>query len=129
MPMCKEHKFYRCKHCGNLIGMIQSSGARVVCCGEEMEELVANTVDAAKEKHVPVVTVDGNIVTVEVGSVTHPMEEKHYIQWIYLQTKNGGQRKCLSPGDEPKATFALDNDEVVAVFEYCNIHGLWKTEL
>lgn len=127
--MCKEHKFYRCKHCGNIIGMIHNSGVPVVCCGEEMEELVANTVDAAKEKHVPAVSIVGNTVKVEVGSVPHPMEEKHYIQWIYLQTEHGGQRKCLNPGDEPAAVFALDNDEVIAVYEYCNLHGLWKTEL
>ncbi|MBP1756594.1 MAG: hypothetical protein H6Q59_2992 [Firmicutes bacterium] len=127
--MGDEHKFYRCKHCGNIVGMIHNSGVPVVCCGEEMEELVANTVDASKEKHVPVVSIVGNTVKVEVGGVHHPMEEKHYIQWIYLQTKNGGQRKGLKPGDEPVATFALDNDEVVAVYEYCNLHGLWKTEL
>jgi superoxide reductase len=109
--------------------MIHSSGAKVVCCGEEMEELVANTVEASQEKHIPVVSIVGNTVLVEVGSISHPMEEKHYIQWIYLQTKHGGQRKCLAPGEEPKASFALDNDEVVAVYEYCNLHGLWKTEL
>jgi superoxide reductase len=128
LPMC-EHKFYKCKHCGNIVGMIHSSGAPLTCCGERMEELVPNTVDAAKEKHVPVVTVEGNKVVVEVGSVAHPMLEEHFIQWIYLQTKNGGQRKCLAPGQEPKATFALEDDEVVAVYEYCNLHGLWKTEV
>ncbi len=127
--MCEEHKFYRCKHCGNIVGMIHNSGVPVVCCGEEMEELVANTVDASKEKHVPAVSIVGNTVKVDVGTIPHPMEEKHYIQWIYLQTKNGGQRKCLKPGNEPTAVFALDNDEVVAVYEYCNLHGLWKTEL
>ena len=127
--MCEEHKFYRCKHCGNIVGMILNAGVPIICCGEEMEELVANTVDAAKEKHVPAVSIVGNTVKVDVGTVPHPMEEKHFIQWIYLQTKNGGQRKCLKPGSEPTAVFALDNDEVVAVYEYCNLHGLWKTEL
>lgn len=127
--MCKDHRFYRCKHCGNIVGMINASGVPVVCCGEKMEELVPNTTEAATEKHLPAVTILGNTVQVEVGSVAHPMEEKHYIQWIYLQTKNGGQRKCLAPGDAPKAIFALYDDEVVAVYEYCNIHGLWKTEL
>ena len=127
--MCEEHKFYRCKHCGNIVGMIHNSGVPVVCCGEEMEEMVANTVDASKEKHVPAVSIVGNTVKVDVGTIPHPMEEKHYIQWIYLQTKKGGQRKCLKPGEEPVAVFALDNDEVVAVYEYCNLHGLWKTEL
>ncbi|MDF2486465.1 MAG: hypothetical protein K0R46_2633 [Herbinix sp.] len=127
--MCEEQKFYRCKHCGNIVGMIHDSGVPIICCGEEMEELLANTVDASKEKHVPAVSIVGTTVKVEVGSVHHPMEEKHYIQWIYLQTKNGSQRKCLNPGDEPVAVFALDEDEVIAVYEYCNIHGLWKTEL
>ncbi|MDF2904771.1 MAG: hypothetical protein K0R34_92 [Herbinix sp.] len=127
--MSDEHKFYRCKHCGNIVGMIHNSGVPVVCCGEEMEELVANTVDASKEKHVPAVSIVGNTVKVDVGTIPHPMEEKHFIQWIYLQTKNGGQRKGLKPGSEPTAVFALDNDEVVAVYEYCNLHGLWKTEL
>lgn len=127
--MCKERRFFRCKHCGNIVSKIYDSGVALVCCGEEMEEMVANTVDASKEKHVPAVSVVGNIVKVEVGSVPHPMEEKHYIMWIYLQTKKGGQRKCLSPGDEPKAVFALEDDELVAVYEYCNLHGLWKTEV
>ena len=127
--MCEEHKFYRCKHCGNIVGMIHNAGVPIVCCGEEMEELVANTVDAAKEKHVPAVSIVGNTVKVDVGTVPHPMEEKHFIQWIYLQIKNGGQRKCLKPGSEPTAVFALDNDELVAVYEYCNLHGLWKTEV
>lgn len=128
MSKC-DRRFFRCKHCGNIVSKLYDSGVALVCCGEEMEELVANTVDASKEKHVPAVTVDGNIVKVEVGSIPHPMEEKHYIMWIYLQTKKGGQRKCLSPGEEPKAVFALEDDELVAVYEYCNLHGLWKTEV
>jgi len=127
--MNNDHKFYRCKNCGNIVGMIHSSGVPIICCGEPMEELVPNTTEASTEKHLPVVTIEGNKVAVAVGSVAHPMEEKHYIQWIYLQTKQGGQRKILVPGDEPKATFALDNDEVVAAYAYCNIHGLWKTEV
>ncbi len=127
--MNKEPKFFRCKECGNIIEKIYDSGASVVCCGEVMEDLVANTVDAAKEKHVPSVSVDGNIVQVSVGEVLHPMEEKHYIMWIYLQTKKGGQRKDLQPGQEPKAVFALEDDEPIAVYEYCNLHGLWKKEL
>lgn len=127
--MSKENKFFRCKHCGNIVGMIYSSGAPITCCGEVMEELVANTVEASKEKHIPVVSVIDNTVLVEVGSVAHPMAEEHYIQWIYIQTEHGGQRKNLEPGSEPKATFALDNDELVAVYEYCNVHGLWKTDI
>ncbi len=127
--MSNEQKFFRCKHCGNIIGMIDNAGVPIKCCGEAMEELVPNTVDAAKEKHVPVVSVEGNVVNVAVGSVAHPMEEKHYIQWIYVQTVNGGQRKSLKPGDAPQASFALVDDEVVAVFEYCNLHGLWKIDM
>ena len=124
-----EQKFFICKHCGNLIGMIFESGVPIVCCGEEMTELTANTVDASKEKHVPVITVDGKAVTVDVGSVAHPMTEAHFIEWIYLQTEKGGQRKKLNPGDAPKATFALVDDKIVAAFAYCNLHGLWKTEV
>lgn len=127
--MQKTPMFFRCKACGNIIEKIYDSGVPVVCCGEEMEELVANTVDASKEKHVPSVSIVGNIVRVDVGDVLHPMEEKHYIMWIYLHTKKGAQRKDLSPGDEPKALFALDDDEVIAVYEYCNLHGLWKKDI
>ncbi|NLJ96397.1 MAG: desulfoferrodoxin [Clostridiales bacterium] len=127
--MQRELKFLECKHCGNIMEKINDSGIPIVCCGEVMEELVANTVDAAKEKHVPSVSIVGNIVQVEVGDVIHPMEEKHYIMWIYLHTKNGCQRKDLKPGEEPKAVFALDDDEVIAVYEYCNLHGLWKKEI
>lgn len=128
--MCSNQKFFICKHCGNLIGMIHSSGAKVVCCGDEMTELVPNTVDASLEKHVPVVTVTTNTVSVKIGSAAHPMTEEHYIQWIYLQTASGGKRECLKPGDAPEATFALTKEEKpVAVFAYCNLHGLWKTEI
>ena len=126
--MC-EHRFYVCKHCGNLVGMIHSSGAQMICCGDPMTELVPNTVDASHEKHVPQVAVDGNKVTVKVGSVAHPMTEEHLIQWIYLQTAEGGQRKCLVAGDAPEATFSLNDDKPVAVYAYCNLHGLWMTEL
>ena len=121
--------FYRCKHCGNIIVHLQDSGVRCSCCGEEMAPLVPNTTDAAGEKHVPVIRVDGQTVTVTVGSVEHPMLEAHFIQWILLETKEGCQRKALKPGDAPKAVFALpEGDEVVAAYEYCNLHGLWKSE-
>ncbi|NLT15478.1 MAG: desulfoferrodoxin [Clostridiales bacterium] len=127
--MACETRFYICKHCGNLAGLILSSGAPMVCCGEEMTELVANTVDASSEKHVPVVTVEGDKITVNVGSVPHPMLPEHYIMWVYLQTEKGGQRKCLKPGEAPKAVFTLIDDKPVAAFEYCNLHGLWKAEI
>ncbi|NLD60529.1 MAG: desulfoferrodoxin [Clostridiales bacterium] len=125
----KEQRFFICKHCGNLIGMIHESGAPITCCGDHMTELIPGTVDASLEKHVPVATVEGDIVTVNVGAVAHPMVPEHYIEWIYLQTENGGQRKVLKPGDLPKAQFALLGDKPVAVFEYCNLHGLWKATI
>lgn len=122
-----DQKFYTCNHCGNIIAKVKDTGVPVICCGEPMVEMIPGTTDAAVEKHVPQYTVDGNIVTVKVGEVEHPMTEEHYIQWISLQTKQGNQRKELTPQDKPEACFALcDGDEVEAVFEYCNLHGLWK---
>ena len=122
-------KFYVCKHCGNIIAYAYKSGVKVVCCGEEMQEMVPGAVDASKEKHVPVISVAGNIVTVKVGAVDHPMEEKHYITFIALETRNGNQRKVLKPGDAPVANFALiPGDQVIAAYEHCNLHGLWKAE-
>jgi superoxide reductase len=126
--MC-EIRFFRCKHCGNIVGMIESSGVPVICCGEPMEQLVPNSTDAAQEKHVPVVTVAGDKVTVHIGSVDHPMTEQHLIKWVYLQTCCGGHRKCLEPGDKPEVTFALADEKPVAVFAWCNLHGLWVKEL
>jgi superoxide reductase len=122
-------KFFKCEICGNIIGMIYSSGVPVVCCGKKMTELVANTVEASQEKHLPVVTAEGNIVTVKVGSVAHPMIQEHHIEWIYLETEKGGQRKKLEVGSEPMTTFALDNDKAIAAYAYCNLHGLWKTAI
>lgn len=110
--------------------MVHESGAPVVCCGEKMVELVPNTTDAAQEKHVPVIAVDGQKVTVTVGSVDHPMMEEHYITFIVLETKQGRQRKVLNPGEAPKAEFMIcEGDEVVAAYEYCNLHGFWKGTL
>ena len=126
----KEQRFFICKHCGNLVGMIHESGAPITCCGDHMTELVPGTVDASLEKHVPVATVEGDIVTVSVGAVAHPMVPEHFIEWIYLQTENGGQRKVLKPGEAPKAVFELvEGDKPVTVYAYCNLHGLWKTDL
>ncbi len=129
--MKKEaQKFFICEHCGNIVGMIFSSGVRIVCCGDEMKELVAGTTDGAYEKHLPVVKVDGNRVTVEVGSVAHPMIPEHYIMWVYLETEKGGQRVSLNPGEDPVAVFCFtDDDKPIAAYEYCNLHGLWKTEI
>lgn len=120
-------ELYRCAHCGQIVALVKSAGVPVVCCGEPMQKLVACTTDAAKEKHVPTYTVDGNLVTVCVGSVEHPMADNHYIEWIMLQTNQGNQRKTLAPGQKPQATFALlDGEKVEAVYAYCNLHGLWK---
>ena len=110
----------------NIIGF--NTGNPIIC-GEKMQMLVPNTVDASVEKHVPVIKVDGNKVTVEVGSSPHPMIQEHYIEWIYIQTEKGGQRKELAPGDEPSVDFALtDDDKLEAAFAYCNLHGLWKAD-
>lgn len=122
-------KFYICRHCGNLVGMIHDSGVPMMCCGQKMEALVPNTTEAAGEKHLPVVKVDGSKITINVGEVDHPMQEEHYIEWIYVQTQNGGRRKALKPGDAPNITVCIDDDKVVAVYAYCNLHGLWMTEI
>jgi len=125
----KKAKFYICRTCGNLVGMINASGVPMMCCGKPMEALEPNTVEASGEKHVPAVTVEDGAVHVMIGSVEHPMVDVHYIEWVYLQTENGGQRISLKPGQEPKVTFLLGNEKPVAVFAYCNLHGLWMTEL
>lgn len=122
-------KFYVCRHCGNLIGMIHNAGVPMSCCGEKMTALVPNTTDAAGEKHLPAVTVKDGVLHVNVGSVNHPMLPEHFIEWVYVETENGGRRKALRPGDEPSVSFCPDGDKVVAVYAYCNLHGLWMTEL
>lgn len=120
-------KFYICKHCGNIIAYVHSSGVPVVCCGEPMQEIIPGTTDGALEKHVPVIEVEGNKVTVRVGAVEHPMLPEHYIEWISIHTKAGNQRKELAPGQKPAACFALcDDDEVLSVYAYCNLHSLWE---
>lgn len=121
-------KFFRCRHCGNVVMKVVDRRVPVVCCGEKMEELVPNTVDASNEKHVPKVTfVDECTMKVEVGSVPHPMTPEHHICFIYVETENGGMRIDLK--DVPEAMFCTCNDKPIAVYEYCNLHGLWKVEL
>ena len=127
--MCEKQKFFICKHCGNLVDLIDDKGIPMACCGEDMAELIPNTVDASNEKHVPEVSISGDKINVQVGSVPHPMVDEHYIQFIYVETEHGGQRKCLKPGDSPNAEFSFANDKPIAVYEYCNLHGLWKTEV
>ena len=126
----KEVEFYRCNHCGNIVEKIIDSKVPVVCCGEKMTELVPNTSDGAGEKHVPVVEINGNKVVVKVGEVDHPMIPAHYIQWVYVVTTEKVMRKDLTSDNAPRAEFVLDeNEKVVEVYEYCNLHGLWKTVL
>ena len=125
----KETKFYICPHCGNIVGMIHDSGVNPVCCGQKMTRLEAGVVEASREKHIPAVTVEENTVRVCIGSVAHPMTEEHSIQWVYLQTDCGGQRKNLAPNEAPEVTFALAGEKPIAVYAYCNLHGLWKADI
>ena len=127
--MDKNQKFFICKHCGNMVGLIEDQGIPVVCCGDEMQELVPNTFDASAQKHLPDVTVSDGSIKVQIGSELHPMEEAHHITFIYVQTQRGGQRKCLNAGEDPSLTFSFSDDEPVAVFAFCNLHGLWKTQI
>jgi superoxide reductase len=122
-------RFFICRKCGNIVGIICDSGVPLVCCGEEMSELIPGTVDASREKHVPVVSKKCGKITVDIGAEPHPMLPEHYIQWVYLQTERGGQRKCLKPGEKPQAVFTVTDDMPLAVYEYCNIHGLWKADI
>ncbi len=121
-------KFYYCKHCGKIIAMVKDSGTPTICCGDDMVELVAGTTDGAYEKHIPVIKVHGNTVSVTVGSKLHPSEADHYIEWILLETNKGIQQKWLNPGNAPNAEFAImTGEKVEAAYEFCNIHKLWKT--
>ena len=121
-------KFYRCNHCGNIIVKVHDAKVPVVCCGEKMVELVPGVVDASLEKHIPQYVVEEDLVSVTVGSTLHPMLEEHHIEWICLVTNLGYQIKHLVPGGEPKASFKLlEGEEVLEIYEYCNLHGLWKT--
>ena len=121
--------FYKCPICGKIIVMVEPRNNPTICCGRPMEELPVNTEDGAHEKHIPVFTQEGNIVHVKVGEVEHPMVEAHHISWILFQTNLGNQRKVLDPLGKPEASFALlPNEKLVAIYEYCNLHGLYKAE-
>ncbi|MFH1830315.1 MAG: desulfoferrodoxin [Pseudomonadota bacterium] len=126
--MTKLLEIYKCEVCGNIVEMVHASVGELVCCDQPMKLYVENTVDAAKEKHVPVIerTADGFFV--KVGSVAHPMEDKHYIEWIELIADSRAYRQFLKPGDKPEATFDIKATQITAR-EYCNIHGLWKADL
>mgnify|MGYP000864552319 CR=1 FL=1 len=121
-------KFYVCRHCGNVVVKLEDKKTPLSCCGEKMQELVANTVDASVEKHVPVVEINDDEIIVKVGSAPHPMIEEHYITFIVLRTENGFATRFLKPNEEPIATFKI-NEKILEVYEYCNIHGLWKAEV
>ena len=123
--MTEKLQIYKCEVCGNMVEMIHEGAGKLVCCEQEMKLFIENTVDAAVEKHVPVTEkIDGGI-KVTVGSVAHPMEEKHYIEWIEVIADGKACRQFLKPGDAPEATFEIDAAQLT-VREYCNLHGLWK---
>ena len=125
----KNNKFYICAHCGNIVEMVHDAGVPVICCGQKMDELVPNSVEASGEKHIPAVTVSEGIVEVNVGSVDHPMVDVHWIEWVQLITDKGSYRHYLNPGEAPYVKFLLNGEKPLAVYAYCNLHGLWKTEL
>ena len=123
-------KVFKCNKCGNIVELIEDGKGVLTCCGEAMKEVVANTEDAAAEKHVPAVKVEGNKVIVEVGSVEHPMADVHYIEWIILESEKGFQKVDLKPNQAPRAEFIIaEGDKPVAAYEYCNLHGLWKADI
>lgn len=122
-------EFYICKVCGNLVQVVTKGGGTLVCCGQPMAELKANTVEASFEKHIPVVEVNEHMIHVRVGSVDHPMTEEHYISWIYVKYDGGSQMAKLKPGMKPEATFATIDARNIEVYAYCNLHGFWKAEI
>lgn len=124
-----ELEFFKCKHCGQIIKKIKDTKVSVVCCGEKMEKIIPNTTDAAKEKHVPVISVEGLLCTVTVSTVSHPMQDVHYIEWVIISTNQGSYKYELKPGMEPVAKFNLREGEVVEnAYALCNLHGLWAAK-
>ncbi len=123
--MAEKLEVYKCDACGNIVEVLHGGGGELVCCGEPMKLMVENTVDAAKEKHVPVIEKVSGGVKVKVGSVAHPMEAKHYIEWIEIIADGKAYRQFLNPGETPEATFKVEGQKVAAR-GYCNLHGLWK---
>lgn len=123
-----KQKFLKCTHCGQMIAMVKETGVPIICCGEEMKEIIAGTSDAAVEKHVPIYSVANNIVKVYVGQIEHPMSIEHHIEWVSLQCKKGNQRKALPVSGKPYVEFFIEpDDQVETVYAYCNLHGLWKS--
>ena len=129
MEMMKM-RFFKCKHCGAIVSLATPSKQPSKCCGDAMVELIPNTMDGAVEKHIPVIIVKGNYVTVKVGVIDHPMLDNHHIEWVFIRTRQGDQRKCLKPGVQPEVHFLLtEDDAVTAAYSYCNLHGLWVKRL
>jgi len=124
--MAEKLEIYKCEACGNIIEVVHGGEGELVCCGEPMKRMVENTVDAAKEKHVPVIEKVSGGIKVKVGSVAHPMEAKHYIEWIEIMADGKAYRQFLKPGEKPEASFSVTAANIQAR-EYCNIHGLWKS--
>lgn len=122
-------KFFICNHCKNIITMVDDAGVPIMCCGQKMELLTENTVEASGEKHVPSVKVDNNIVCVNVGTVDHPMTSEHYIKWVCLETDKGNYIKHLNPDQNPHVDFAIKDEKPLKVYAYCNLHGLWSKEV
>lgn len=124
-----DQRFYKCSHCGKIVAIVKETGVPIICCGTKMNEIIAGSVDAAKEKHVPVFEIKDNKVIVTVGETLHPMTAEHSIEWVSIKTKQGNQRKVLAKDSKPQVTFALcEDDELIAVYAYCNLHGLWIAE-
>ncbi|MBR5229473.1 MAG: desulfoferrodoxin [Firmicutes bacterium] len=120
-------KYLVCEHCGNIVEVVKDAGVPMMCCGQKMTEMVAGSTDAAVEKHVPAVEVEGNVVKVKVGEVEHPMVPEHFIGWVAIKTTKGEQKKYLQAGEKPEAVFVLaEGEELLETYEYCNLHGLWK---
>ena len=124
--MTQRLEIYKCAVCGNIVEVLHTGAGKLVCCNQPMKLMEENTVDAAKEKHVPVIEKGDGTVTVKVGSVAHPMEEKHYIEWIEVIADGEAYRQFLNPGGKPEAVFKIDATNITAR-EYCNLHGLWKS--
>jgi superoxide reductase len=123
--MTEKLQIYKCEVCGNIVEVLHAGQGELVCCGQPMKLFVENTVDAAKEKHVPVIEKTGNGFKVKIGAVAHPMEEKHYIEWIEIIAEGKAYRQFLKPGEAPEAFFEISASTITAK-EYCNLHGLWK---
>lgn len=125
----KKLRFFKCCHCGNVVVKLVNNNVSISCCGRVMEEIFANTVEASLEKHLPVVTEKNEFLIVKVGSVLHPMEENHYINFVALEMENGYSIVTLTPGQTPEVKFYIGDGKAVAIYEYCSLHGLWKIEL